>query len=295
MATPTRYPLAYPTAQPRTPQTMPLPVVRMTRGAVGMTLVARSVDELLHRLLAEEDYGAADAGATAGRPLLAAAGPDAEGLFKAGDVAAAGLGGGKGGQQGLALYLIRKAGMYPDVCEQLALGHLARGDKVRGWERVGGGCGRGRGRGHCRCSATWCHSGASTGGGRVYGSTLQGEVVCMGVLPPHLMNERHRPTRHAWTRRPVCRPITPCRHASLPDQSCLQPPPVCNPALAPHPVPPRHPPWLLLSGTCATGTLWAGRGRTSSPPTCSCSWAAARRAGTWRGEPRGGERGCTVC
>lgn len=31
------------------PQTMPLPVVRMTRGSVSMTLVARSVDEYLHR------------------------------------------------------------------------------------------------------------------------------------------------------------------------------------------------------------------------------------------------------
>ncbi|KAG2424014.1 hypothetical protein HXX76_014839 [Chlamydomonas incerta] len=119
--------------EPSQYKTMPLPVVRMTRGAVGMTLVARSVDEYLHRLLAEEDFGADAAAASTGavgRPLLEAAGPDAEGLFKAGDVAAAGLGGGKGGQQGLALYLIRKAGMFPDVCEQLALGHLARGDKT---------------------------------------------------------------------------------------------------------------------------------------------------------------------
>ncbi|EFJ45695.1 hypothetical protein VOLCADRAFT_105900 [Volvox carteri f. nagariensis] len=190
--------------EPSQYKSMPLPVVCMTRGSVGMTLVARSVDEYLHRqpasqpasrqgcqsviagykpsgnasaeyvigfaatfvndrllwsgaftvmrvsvkcarryharasvfvagafhvrLLAEEDLAAASCG---DRPLADAAGPDAEGLFRSGDVAAAGLGGGSRAstsstgatqgsqqqqqQQGLAMYLIRKAGMFPDV------------------------------------------------------------------------------------------------------------------------------------------------------------------------------------
>ncbi|GIL56818.1 hypothetical protein Vafri_12127 [Volvox africanus] len=122
---------------------MLLPVVCMTRGSVGMTLVARSVDEYLHRLLAEEDLAAG--GTAADRPLADAAGDDAEGLFRSGDVEAAGFGAGRtstsssspstagavqsgGLQQGLTVYLIRKAGMFPDVCEGLALGHLGRKD-----------------------------------------------------------------------------------------------------------------------------------------------------------------------
>ncbi|GLC37181.1 hypothetical protein PLESTB_000988700 [Pleodorina starrii] len=129
--------------EPSQNKNMPLPVVRMTRGSVGMTLVARSVDEYLHRLLAEEDVtaSASESGAAADRPLAAAVGTDADGLYRTGDVAAAGLGGGRAGgaatagqqQQpgpGLAMYLIRKAGMFPDVCEGLAFGHLGRKDQT---------------------------------------------------------------------------------------------------------------------------------------------------------------------
>ncbi|GLI66125.1 hypothetical protein VaNZ11_009855 [Volvox africanus] len=125
---------------------MLLPVVCMTRGSVGMTLVARSVDEYLHRLLAEEDLAAsAAAGAAADRPLADAAGGDADGLFRSGDVEAVGFGAGRtstsssspaaggaaqsgGHQQSLTVYLIRKAGMFPDICEGLALAHLSRSD-----------------------------------------------------------------------------------------------------------------------------------------------------------------------
>lgn len=85
-----------------------------------MQLIARSVDEYLHRLLAEEDMS----GDTV-RPLATAAGPAGEELYKAGDAAAGGFTGAKG-----QLYIVRKAGSFPDVCEKLAAGHLSRGDKV---------------------------------------------------------------------------------------------------------------------------------------------------------------------
>ncbi|KAG2498379.1 hypothetical protein HYH03_003638 [Edaphochlamys debaryana] len=122
--------------EPSQHKNMPLPVVRMTRGEVGVTLVARSVDEYLHRLLAEEDVAAstaASAGSGAARPLADAAGMDAEGLYRAGDVAAAGLGASSSSSspaQAMAMYLIRKAGMFPDVCESLATAHLGRNDKT---------------------------------------------------------------------------------------------------------------------------------------------------------------------
>ncbi|GFR43075.1 hypothetical protein Agub_g4082 [Astrephomene gubernaculifera] len=120
--------------EPSQYKNMTLPVVRMTRGSVGVTLVARSVDEYLHRLLAEEDVVAtavaASGAAAPERPLAAAAGPDAEGLFRSGDVAASrpAAGGSGSASQGLAMYLIRKAGMFPDVCEGLATAHMARTD-----------------------------------------------------------------------------------------------------------------------------------------------------------------------
>eukprot|EP00955_Chlamydomonas_euryale_P091795 364647-Chlamydomonas_euryale.AAC.21 len=101
---------------------MSLPVVRMARGGTQVTLVARSVDEYLHRLLAEEDAQQGGAGA---RSLAAAAGPEGEVLYKPGDLAASGMGARP------AVYVIKKVGMFPDISEDLAHGHLAKGDEVR--------------------------------------------------------------------------------------------------------------------------------------------------------------------
>jgi len=97
----------------------------MARGGRAVTLVARSVDEHLHRLLAEEDLAASEAGGSGARPVAAAAGEAGGELYRPGDAAAAGMTGPKGN-----LYVVRKAGMFPDVCERLALGHLARGDQT---------------------------------------------------------------------------------------------------------------------------------------------------------------------
>ncbi len=82
-------------------------------------------------MLAEED-AAAGAGA---RPLAAAAGPDADGLYKAGDMEAAGLGG------KLPMYLIRKvrgARVPVHVCGGVGVG--GRGALARVRVCVWGGC-----------------------------------------------------------------------------------------------------------------------------------------------------------
>eukprot|EP00798_Chlamydomonas_sp_ICE-L_P020266 gene20266-27020_t len=74
--------------QPAEYTNMTMPVVSLKRGAVSVTLIARSVDEYLHRMLAEEDEAAGPGGP---RPIAAAAGADGESLFKSGDIEAAGF------------------------------------------------------------------------------------------------------------------------------------------------------------------------------------------------------------
>lgn len=85
-----------------------------------MKLIARSPDEYLHRLLVEDE--------AAGSPhkLQAAAGAEGTAVYPAGKA----LNEGFPLPAKLQMYLIRKAGMYPDVCEALASGHLSRKDET---------------------------------------------------------------------------------------------------------------------------------------------------------------------
>jgi hypothetical protein len=76
------------------------------------------------RTLAEEDIAATAAGVPQ-RPLAEAAGSECEELYSPGKAEAAGFGGPKS-----ALYVVSKAGYFPDVCEGLAMKHLSRGDQV---------------------------------------------------------------------------------------------------------------------------------------------------------------------
>ncbi|GBF98503.1 hypothetical protein Rsub_11494 [Raphidocelis subcapitata] len=111
-------------ADPGRHKGMALPVVAMSRGARGVRLLARSVDEYLHRVLAEEEDAAGAGGPTPLADAASAASPAAVAeLYSRGAVERSGLGGAK-----FKLYLVKKAGMYPDVSEALSLGHLARGD-----------------------------------------------------------------------------------------------------------------------------------------------------------------------
>lgn len=97
---------------------MGLPVVCMRRGERSVRLLARSASEYVHRALAEEEEK------TGGRgPVAEAAGADGRALYEPGAFERSGL-------PTLAAYLARRVGMFPDVAEALALGHLARGDTV---------------------------------------------------------------------------------------------------------------------------------------------------------------------
>ncbi|KAI7837860.1 hypothetical protein COHA_008347 [Chlorella ohadii] len=96
---------------------MELPVVSQARGGTQVRLLARSLDEYLHRALAEAEASGS------GSAVAQAAGSDAGELYQPGAVAASGL-------PSLDAYLTRKAGMFPDVAERLALAHLAKGDQM---------------------------------------------------------------------------------------------------------------------------------------------------------------------
>ncbi|KAL6762410.1 hypothetical protein V8C86DRAFT_2517627 [Haematococcus lacustris] len=112
--------------EPKKHANMPMPVVAMRRGDRAVRLVSRSVNEHLHRALAEEDLAAGSSSSnSSSRPLAAAAGPEGEEVYRPGSAAAAGFSGPKA-----ALYVVRQAGCFPDRCEALAWGHLARGDQT---------------------------------------------------------------------------------------------------------------------------------------------------------------------
>lgn len=101
--------------KPQSHKGMELPVVKMQRGGRSVSLIARTVDEYLHKILAEEDVKSSDGR----RPLAEAAGAEVSTLYKQGEAAAAAK---------LELYLIKRVGMFPDISESLAMGHLKRGD-----------------------------------------------------------------------------------------------------------------------------------------------------------------------
>lgn len=107
--------------QPKQHRGMEMPVVATEHSGRRLRLLGRSVGEYLHRLLAEEDSSLPRG---ASRPLQSAAGPECDLLYPPGGVEQAGL------ADKLNMYIIRKIGLFPDVCEGLAEGHLSRGDQT---------------------------------------------------------------------------------------------------------------------------------------------------------------------
>ena len=138
-----------------------LQVVSCSRGAPSMELLARSVDELLLRLLAEEEATAmaAAAGAQPGnggdgdskearrrRPLAAAAGPAADGLLSASLLAAAAkaaeaaaaAAAKEAGEEDSSTFsratldraLVAAGALSPALCERLLASHLSKGDEM---------------------------------------------------------------------------------------------------------------------------------------------------------------------
>ncbi|XP_057972593.1 protein IN CHLOROPLAST ATPASE BIOGENESIS, chloroplastic-like [Malania oleifera] len=105
--------LRWPTAPPG----MQMPVVEVRKH--GVWLLAKNVDQHIHRILVEEDardsvrsnelfYASADAG---------------EKLYKKGDFA-------KSQISSLDAYLLRKVGLFPDVLERKVMQHVDKGDHV---------------------------------------------------------------------------------------------------------------------------------------------------------------------
>ena len=73
---------------------------------------------VIGRLLVEDDISGPG-------PSAEAAGPDGASLYAPGEINTSGM------ASKPQLYIIKKVGMFPDVSEALALGHLKRGDTVR--------------------------------------------------------------------------------------------------------------------------------------------------------------------
>ncbi|KAI4314983.1 hypothetical protein L6164_027837 [Bauhinia variegata] len=106
--------LRWPTAPPG----MEMPVVEVKKH--GVWLLAKSVDQFIHRILVEEDtknsqerndelfYASADAG---------------EKLYKKGDFAESKI-------SNLDVYLLKKVGIFPDIIERKVMRHFEEGDHV---------------------------------------------------------------------------------------------------------------------------------------------------------------------
>ncbi|XP_031279981.1 protein IN CHLOROPLAST ATPASE BIOGENESIS, chloroplastic-like [Pistacia vera] len=106
--------LRWPTALPG----MELPVVEVHKH--GVWLLAKNVDQLIHRILVEED---AKKSLEDSDKLFDAATEAGEKLYKKGDLA-------KSQISDTDVYLLRKVGLFPDVIERKVMQHFAKGDHV---------------------------------------------------------------------------------------------------------------------------------------------------------------------
>ncbi|KDO79158.1 hypothetical protein CISIN_1g018628mg [Citrus sinensis] len=106
--------LRWPTAPPR----MEMPVVEVWKH--GVRLLAKNVDQFIHRILVEED--AKNLLESSGM-LFHAAAEAGEKLYKKGNFA-------KSQISDIDVYLLRKVGLFPDVLERKVMQHFAKGDHV---------------------------------------------------------------------------------------------------------------------------------------------------------------------
>ncbi|KAG2245044.1 hypothetical protein Bca52824_093107 [Brassica carinata] len=102
--------LRWPTAPPG----MDMPVVEVWRS--GVRLIARNVDEYIHRILVEED-------AQELSELYIASAEAGEKLYKKGAFAESQI-------DNLDVYVLKKVGLFPDVLEKKVLRHFDEGDHV---------------------------------------------------------------------------------------------------------------------------------------------------------------------
>eukprot|EP00899_Mesostigma_viride_P000833 jgi/Mesvir1/10750/Mv13819-RA.1 len=105
---------------PTPPEGMEMPVVRADEN--GLFFLANSIDQYIHRALAEDDVKCVELGVKA-RVVAEAAGSVGLTMYKSGDVAASPY-------KRLDVYLMKQVGKFPDVFERLALSHLGKNDQI---------------------------------------------------------------------------------------------------------------------------------------------------------------------
>ncbi|XP_071712489.1 protein IN CHLOROPLAST ATPASE BIOGENESIS, chloroplastic-like [Rutidosis leptorrhynchoides] len=106
--------LRWPTAPPG----MEMPVVEVR--SYGVWLLAKNVDQYIHRILVEEDANMSPQGID---ELFQASGDAGEKLYTKGDFA-------KSGKSNLDVYLLQKVGLFPDILERKVMDHFKKGDDV---------------------------------------------------------------------------------------------------------------------------------------------------------------------
>ncbi|XP_029127608.1 protein IN CHLOROPLAST ATPASE BIOGENESIS, chloroplastic [Cajanus cajan] len=106
--------LRWPTAPPE----MEMPVVEVRK--YGVWLLAKSVDQFIHRALVEED---AKSGQERNEEVFYASGDAGKKLYRKGDFAESGI-------SNLDVYLLKKVGIFPDILERKVTRHFEEGDHV---------------------------------------------------------------------------------------------------------------------------------------------------------------------
>ncbi|KAK7307642.1 hypothetical protein VNO77_40885 [Canavalia gladiata] len=106
--------LRWPTAPPE----MEMPVVEVRKH--GVWLLAKSVDQFIHRILVEED---AKNGQERNEELFNASADAGKKLYRKGDFADSGI-------SNLDVYLLKKVGIFPDIIERKVTRHFEEGDHV---------------------------------------------------------------------------------------------------------------------------------------------------------------------
>ncbi|XP_010691734.2 protein IN CHLOROPLAST ATPASE BIOGENESIS, chloroplastic isoform X2 [Beta vulgaris subsp. vulgaris] len=106
--------LRWPTAPPG----MEMPVVEVHKH--GVWLLAKNVDQYIHRIVVEEDALSKD---DVGYALYAASSEAGEKLYKRGDFA-------ESRTPNLDIYLLKSVGLFPDVLERKVMRHFDDGDYV---------------------------------------------------------------------------------------------------------------------------------------------------------------------
>ncbi|KAK7309199.1 hypothetical protein RJT34_05738 [Clitoria ternatea] len=106
--------LRWPTAPPE----MEMPVVEVKKH--GVWLLAKSVDQFIHRILVEEDVKSSQ---ERNEELFYVSAEAGKQLYRQGDFAESGI-------SNLDVYLLKKVGLFPDIIERKVTRHFEEGDHV---------------------------------------------------------------------------------------------------------------------------------------------------------------------